>query len=103
MIGDQLIYLEAPILHRCKSSSEYLGILVAAARALARGFAPKSLASWSNNLSPDLEGGEELRGAIKGATEGRSRQGRPWPRTKVILELISSKTLFQMGWLTNWV
>ena len=92
----------------CKSSSEYLGILIAATEASATGgFAPKGPAGWSDNLSPDLGGGEELKkaieGATKGATEGRSWRGRPRPRTEVILELISSKTLFQTGWLICWV
>ena len=76
---------------RCKSSSEYFAILVAAAGALARGFALKSQANWSDNLSPDLGDGEESRGAMEGAvegvTEGHSRRGRLRPRTEVILAL----------------
>ena len=82
----------------CKSSLEYLRILVAA-RVLAMGsFGPEGLAGWLDNLSPDLGDREESRGATKGATEGvtegRLRRGRPRPWTKVILELISFKTLF---------
>ena len=77
---------------RCKSSSEYLAILVAAAGALARGFAPEGQAGWSDNSSPDSGGEKESGGAIEGAaeeaTEGRSRRGRPWPQTEIILALI---------------
>ena len=91
-----------------KSFSEYLGTLVAATGASAMGgFAPRGPAGWLNNSSPDSGGGEESGGVMEGATEGaierRSRQGRPRPRTEVILELISSKTLFQTDWLTRWI
>ena len=75
----------------CKSSSEYLGILVAARGELARGFPPEGLASWSDNLSPNSGGGEEseeaTKGAMEGATEGRYRRGCPRPRIEVILSL----------------
>ena len=87
----------------CKSFSEYLGILVAAAEALARDFVPEGLAGWSDNLSPDSKGEEESKRAIEGAAERHSRRGRPRPQTEVILDLISSKTLFQMDWLIRWV
>ena len=76
---------------RCKSSSEYLGILLAAAGALAMGAFVKGPAGWLDNLSPNSEGGEESRGATEGAAEQRSRQGRLRPRIEIILELISSK------------
>ena len=83
---------------RYKSSSEYLGILVAAVGALAMGgFVPKGPAGWSDNLSPDSEGEEKSGGAMEGAAEERSWQRHLQPRTEVILELISSKTLFQTG------
>ena len=86
----------------CKSFSEYLGILVAATGASAMGgFAPEGSAGLSDNSLPDSGGGEESGGATErakeGVTEGRSRRGRPQPRTEVILKLISSKTLFQTG------
>ena len=89
----------------CKSSSEYLGILMVATRVSAKGgFTPEGPASWSDNLLPDSRGGKESRGATEGATdgatEGRSRRRRLRPRIEVILELISSKTLFQTGRLT---
>ena len=65
---------------RCKSSSEYLGILVAAARALAMGcFVPKGSADWSDNLSSDSGGREESGGATEGAVDERLRRGRPRP------------------------
>ena len=74
---------------RCKSSSQYLGILVAEGGDLAKGFPPKSPAGWSDNLSPNLGGGKESGGATKEATEGETK-GRSWrrcprPRTEVIL------------------
>ena len=76
---------------RYKSSLEYLGILVAVGGELARGFPPEGPAGWSNNLSPDLEGGEESRGATEEATEEamerRSWQGHPRPWTEIILGL----------------
>ena len=92
----------------CKSSLEYLGKLVAAIGASTTGcFAPESPAGWSDNLSPDSRGREELEGVMEGAKEGapegRSRRGRLRPRIEAILKLISSKTLFQTGWLTHWV
>ena len=72
-----------------------------------RSFVPKSLMCWSDNLSSDIEGGIESKRATEGVTEGsvggRSRRGRLRPWTEVLLELISFKTLFQMGWLTCWV
>ena len=87
---------------RCKSFSEYLGTLVAVGEMLAtRGFIPKSLAGWSDNLASDLRGGEKLGRAIEGVTEGRSWWGRLWPWIDVFLKLISSKTLFQTSWLTH--
>ena len=65
---------------RCKSFLEYLGILVAAAGALAtKGFVLESAAGWSNNSSLDLEGREESGKAMEGAAEKRLRQRRPWP------------------------
>ena len=77
---------------RCKSSSEYLGTLVAAEGELARSFAPEGPAGWSDNLSPDLGSGEEskraIEGATEGATEGRFRRRRLLPQTEVILALI---------------
>ena len=79
-----------------KSSSEYLGTLIAITRASAmRNFVSKDPAGWLNNLSSDLEHEEESGGATEGATEGitegYSRHGRLRPQTEVILELISSK------------
>ena len=86
----------------CKSSLEYLGTLVLVTGVSATGgFVHEGLAGWSDNLSPNSEGEEALGGAMKEATEGRSRQGRPRPWIEVILELIFSKTLFQTGWLTH--
>ena len=65
------------------------------------GFAPAGPAGWSDNLSPDSGGGEESGGATEGVMEGMtercSQRGHLRPRTEVILELISSKTLFQTG------
>ena len=87
---------------RYKSSSEYLGILLAATGALATGGFVKSPAGSSDNSSPDSGGGEESGEVTEGAAEERLRQGRPRPQTEVILELVSFlKTLFQMGWLTR--
>ena len=64
---------------RCKSSSEYLRILVVAGGELARGFPPEGQAGWSNNLSPDSGGGEESEGAMEKATEGATER-RSWRR-----------------------
>ena len=65
---------------RCKSSSEYLGILVAAVGALVMGgFVPKGPAGWLDNLSPNSGGGEELGGAMEGAAEERLQWGRLRP------------------------
>ena len=61
----------------CKSSLEYLGTLVVAGGELARGFDPKGLAGWSDNLLPDLGGGEESGEAMEGVTEGAT-EGRSW-------------------------
>ena len=65
------------------------------------GFIPESPAGWSDNLSPNLGGGEELGGATKKATEGATEEcswrGRPWPRIQVILELIFSKNTLPNG------
>ena len=85
-----------------KSFSEYLGTLVAVTGALATGdFVPKDPMGWPDNLSSDLRGGEESKGATGGATEGaierRSRWGCLRLRTEVILELISSKNTFSNG------
>ena len=60
-----------------KSSSEYSGTLVAATGTSAMGsFLFEGLAGWFNNLSLDLGGREETRGATeeatKAVTEGRS-------------------------------
>ena len=52
----------------CKSSSEYLGTLVAAAG----DFSPGGLSGYSEDS--DSEGREELGGATEGATERCSRQ-----------------------------
>ena len=82
---------------RCKSSSEYLGILLAAAGALATGGFVKGSMGWSDNLSLDLGGGEESGGATKEAAKECSWRGRPWPRTEVILELIFSKNTLPNG------
>ena len=69
----------------CKSSSEYLGILVSAGDFGSRG------PSGDLEIS-DLEGRKESEGAtkkaIEGATEGRSRRGRLRPWTEIILELV---------------
>ena len=74
-----------------KSSSEYLEILLAAKEEFARGFSPEGPAGWSDNLLPNLKGGEKsggaIEGAMEGATEGRSRRGHPRPWTEVILGL----------------
>ena len=91
-----------------KSSSEYLGTLVAATGALAtESFVSEGPVGWSDNLSLDLEGEKESRGpmerATEGMTEGYLRRGHLRPQTEVVLELISSKTLFQTSWLTHWV
>ena len=87
---------------RCNSSSEYLRTLVAASGVLAmEGFVLEGPTGWSDNLSPDSGDGKESRGATEGATEGAiegcSRRGRPWPRTEVILKLISSKNFLPNG------
>ena len=63
----------------CKSSSEYLGILVAAAG----DFSPWGLLGCSENS--DLGGRKEPGGATEGAIERRSRQGRLRPQTEIIL------------------
>ena len=62
---------------RCKSSSEYLGILLAATGALATGGFVESPVGWSGNSSPDSRGGKESEGATEGATEECLRRGRP--------------------------
>ena len=89
---------------RCKSSSEYLGILVSAG-----GFGPGGPLGYSeiSDLGDREESGRALEGATEGATEGaieeategttkgategamerRSRRGRPRPRTTIILAL----------------
>ena len=55
----------------CKSSLEYLGTLIAATKASATGdFVFEGPAGWSDNLSPDLRGGEESEGVTEKATEG---------------------------------
>ena len=72
----------------CKSSSEYLGILV-----LAGDFGPRGFLGYSE--ISDSGGGKEsgratkeaTEGAMEGATEGRSRWGHLRPRTEIILEL----------------
>ena len=91
----------------CKSSSEYLGTLVAAGALAMGGFTPKGPTGWSDNSSPDSGDGEESGGATEGATERVTeeclRQGHLRPWTEVILELISSKILLQTGWLIHWV
>ena len=86
----------------CKSFSENLGTLVAATGASARkSFVLEGPAGWLDNLSPNSEGREEservTEGVVERMTEERSRCKclRPW--TKIIFELISSKTLFQTG------
>ena len=80
---------------RCKSSLEYLRRIVTARGELAKeGFVPEGHVGWSDNLSPNSRGGEESRGVREEAVEERSQRERPRPRTEVILELISSKTLF---------
>ena len=52
-------------------------------------FIPESLANYSDNLSTDLGGREELEKVTKGATEGEmeghSRRGHPQHWTEVIL------------------
>ena len=87
----------------CKLSSEYLGTLVLAGALATGGFAPEVPASWSDNSLPDSGGGKESGRATEGAAEECLRRRRPRPRTEVIFELISSKTLFQTDWLTRWI
>ena len=75
-----------------KSSSEYLGTLVATTGALAAGgFVPEGPAGWSDNWSPDSGGGEESEGeterTTEGAIEGCFRWGRPRFWTEIILAL----------------
>ena len=56
---------------RYKSSLHYLRTLIVVAKALATGgFVPKGLIGWLDNLSPNLEGRKESRGATEGAMEG---------------------------------
>ena len=58
----------------CKSSLEYLGMLLAAVGALATGsFVAEGLAGWSDNLSADSGDREETEKATKGAIEGHLR------------------------------
>ena len=81
-----------------KSSSEYLGILVGATRATVMGsFVFEGPAGWLSNLSPNLEGREELGKAIKGAIEICFWRRHLRPRTQVIFELISYKNMFPNG------
>ena len=87
----------------CKSFSEYLKTLVATKVLTTGGFGTEQPAGWSDNSSPKLGGEKESGRAIEGATEGQSWRGCPRSQIEVILELISSKTLFQTGWLTRWV
>ena len=55
----------------CKISLEYLGIFVAASGATVMGgFVLKGPAGGLDNLSPNLGGKKEPRGATEGATEG---------------------------------
>ena len=63
-----------------KSFLEYLRVLVAVSRATAmRGFVFKGLMGYSDNLSPESEGGKKLRRVIERATEGCSQQRRLRP------------------------
>ena len=81
----------------CKSSLEYLGILVS-------DFGPGG-PSGCSKIS-DSGGGEESGGVTEGATEGategvmegRFRRGRLRPRTEIILEL---KLIFSKNTLPN--
>ena len=87
---------------RCKSFMEYLGTLVAASEVLMTGdFVFEGPTGALDNLSPDLadekESKEVTEGVVKGATEGRFRQGCPQPWTDVILELISFKNTLPNG------
>ena len=85
----------------CKSSTEYLGILVVVIRVIAMGgFFFESPAGWSDNLSSNSEGEKKLGKVTEGVTEGRSQWGCPRPQTDVILELISSKNTLP-NWLAN--
>ena len=61
------------------------------------GFILKGPTGWLNNLSPDLEGRKESGKAIEGVIEGHFQRRRLWPRTKVILELISPKNTLLNG------
>ena len=55
----------------CKSSSEYLGILVVVTGASAiEGFVSKGPVRWLDISSPDSEGREESSGATEGVMEG---------------------------------
>ena len=54
----------------CKSSSEYLRILVAAEAVATGDFGPEDPADWSHNSLPDSGGREESEGAMEGVTEG---------------------------------
>ena len=74
----------------CKSSSEYLRILVAVLRVTVMGdLISKGLVECLINFPPDLRDGKESGGATKRVTE-RAMEGHFWqrglrPRTKVIL------------------
>ena len=64
---------------RCKSSLEYLGILVAVEGASITGvFVSKSPIGCLDNLSPDSRGKEESRGATEGAIEGATERCSRW-------------------------
>ena len=70
----------------CKSSSEYLGILVAASGATAmEDFIFEGSANCSVNLLSNSESGKESGGVTEGATERYSQREYSRSRTEVIL------------------
>ena len=75
----------------CKSSSEYLRILVAVAGDFGSGNLSGCL------KTSDSRGREESKGATEGGMERCSWRKYPRLRTEVILELISSKNILPNG------
>ena len=98
MIGAQASRIVLKIC--CKSFLVYLEIegVVLGITTMEK-YAPRGPAGRLNNSSPHLGDKKESERVTK--RRFLRRQLRPW--TEVILELISSKILFQIGLLSRWV
>ena len=79
----------------CKSSLEYLGILVAVIGVSAiGGFILESPADYLDNLSPNSGGGKKSGRATEGATEGASERRSQRGRLRSWNEVILVQTFF---------